>query len=106
MARRTEWLCLTERCDTVVGPVSGGFDRGFVARTQTRICTECKTVLDYTVGVVSDASHRPLFADEQAARANPRPPCAICSSETAPWDRRCPRCGGPMAMGGIMVFSD
>lgn len=90
MARRTEWLCLTKRCDTVVGPVSGGFDRGFVARTQTRICVECRTVLDYTVGVVSD----------------PSPACAICSGETVPWNQRCPRCGGPMAIGGLMVYSD
>ena len=106
MGKRTEWLCQTEGCHIVVGPVAGGFSRGFVTRTQTRICTECMTVRDYMVGVVSDPSHQTFTADEQAARADPSPACAICGGETAPWNRRCPRCGGPMEMDGPMVFTD
>lgn len=61
MGQLYNWECTNADCGNDIKPVSGGDCRGFEIKTQTRICTNCKHLDDYKVGVVSDPSHRILL---------------------------------------------
>lgn len=69
--------------------VSGGADCGFVAQTETMICTTCREVVDVTVGTRIPAL---ISTDE----LNQCPECE--GNDLTPWDesRPCPRCKGTM----------
>lgn len=105
MGSQLSWICTASACEhELERPVSGGKDRGFTAKTETRICTACRDVADYVIGAVSDPSHQTFSADELAARANPDPPCSQCGARTTAWNRRCPICGKPMKPSGMQII--
>lgn len=97
MGTQHDWVCTSKECDCRVEQVSGGFDRGFKSKTETRICSECKYVHDYHIGLVSDHTHTIFSDQEHKAAANPEPLCRRCYSATLSWDKTCPTCGSPMA---------
>lgn len=96
MGMFSDWHCQTPGCNVVVRQVSGGPDRGFVALTETRVCTDCRAVRDYTIGLASEGGDETNTDKRGQAPVEPSPRCARCGGTTVPWDRSCPRCGGPM----------
>jgi RNA polymerase subunit RPABC4/transcription elongation factor Spt4 len=106
MGMQYNWICTNAKCNTEVISVSGGLDRGFVTKTQTRICKSCKNVDDYEVGVVSDSTHRIFTEAELKSNENLKPKCKNCESETLAWDKNCPDCGSPMEHDSLVVLWD
>jgi len=128
------WTCGNPKCRTTVGPVSGGPDRGFSYTTETRICTVCKQVHDYTTSreprgdrdkvlreyLGLDSRGLPLPASQQPADPSSPPPgqeepkgftdpdpvCRDCGAETVAWDRKCPNCGRYMNASGPRILRD
>ena len=81
--------------------VSGGFDIGMVAATQTIICRDCGNLVDVLVGdapttdpedVVSMTLHCPTSTRHEVAQWNHPGPCPKCGktmtrgAETVLWD--------------------
>ena len=107
------WYCPNEECSFTVEMVSGGKDRGMASLTETRICTKCKYIGDYVVGIqdrgwrlrkflegsydTSEKENKPGFAP--IINKDPNPMCRICNEKTEPWDCHCPNCGGIMLRG-------
>ena len=106
MSTKYGWICTNIKCGNEVSPVSGGFDRGFEIKTQTRVCNSCKNVEDYKIGVVSDPSHRMFTQEEHANHENLEPKCATCGGETVAWTLTCPVCGSQMEHGVTFQLSD
>ena len=69
--------------------VSGGADRGFVAQTETKVCTACRSVVDVLVGSYDS---RIVPADE----VNRCPECEGTDLTLWAASRPCPRCKGTM----------
>jgi hypothetical protein len=85
--------------------VSGGADRGFVAKTLTVVCRICQEISDVSVGQWPDpdASSR----GQVPTRITPRCP-RRSSHPVQPWTPvdPCPKCGGRMENKGMTVLWD
>lgn len=77
--------------------VSGGKDRGFVAFTQTKVCQDCKQVVDILIGKAAE-----LSAAKEITIPKAKQQCPDCKSNNLKvWKgRTCPKCGAKMNKGG------
>ena len=106
MGSKYNWVCPNKECGVEIQNISGGYDRGFIAKTQSRICTSCKHVQDYKIGVVSDPTHQVFTEGELDEHRNTDPVCDRCGNKTKPWKLECPRCGSTMKRGTRMLLWD
>lgn len=80
--------------------VSGGKDRGFVAFTQTKVCQDCRQVVDVLVGEAGKLSGPKATTIPKAKQQ-----CPTCKGHNLKvWKgRACPKCGGKMKKGGGLI---
>lgn len=79
--------------------VSGGDDCGFIVRTRTVVCEECKRIVDVVT------SKTPW--DDNSVAADGALECPACKGPVHAWhDNMCPRCGCRMNSGGPVVLWD
>lgn len=80
--------------------VSGGKDRGFVALTQTKVCQDCREVVDVLIGKAMDPS-----AGKDTAIPRTKQECPVCEGHSLKvWrGNTCPKCGTKMKKGGGAV---
>lgn len=92
MGSTYSYKCIT--CKYQVA-VSGGKDRGFEIFTETKVCPDCKKVLDVGMDVVGDMKSAKVIK-RNLAKAEPR--CPECGSfRIKTWKvHDCPKCGGKM----------
>ncbi|OHB44928.1 MAG: hypothetical protein A2178_02385 [Planctomycetes bacterium GWC2_49_10] len=85
--------------------VSGGKDRGFEIFTETKVCLNCKEVMDVGTDVVKDMKSAKRIKRDLAKS---KPHCPVCGSEKIrPWkDCTCPKCGGKMKKGALAYLWD
>lgn len=76
--------------------VSGGKDRGFIAFTQTKVCQNCRQVVDVLTGKATKLSAAQAIIIPKAKQE-----CPACKGhDLKAWKGRlCPKCGGKMALG-------
>lgn len=85
--------------------VSGGKDRGFEIFTETKVCLNCKEVMDVGTDVVKGMKSATKI---KRSLAKSKPRCPECGSvKIKPWeDCTCPKCGGKMKKGARAYFWD
>jgi len=82
--------------------VSGGLDYGMVAVVQTKICLDCRELVDVLIGARDKVGDK-TGAPERDAEMNLCPLCQGKQLETWPETRPCPRCNKPMQDNGELV---
>lgn len=73
--------------------VSGGKDRGFVAFTQTKVCQDCREVVDVLIGKANE-----LSTGQDITIPKAKQECPSCEGHSLKvWKGRvCPKCGEKM----------
>jgi rubredoxin len=99
MGGRYSFTC--SRC-SYVATVSGGPDRGFLARTETMICRQCHELVDVAVEVRTPRTF-PVKWTQKVAQ------CPRCDGTE--WleiwqNRRCPKCSAEMRQGDLVLLWD
>ncbi|MDR0833348.1 MAG: endonuclease Q family protein [Candidatus Symbiothrix sp.] len=97
MGQISKWEC--KKCGYSVN-MSGGHDRGFIAVTNTFQCTNCKKLMDISVGKYDEDGYH---EDERNYY------CKTCNNKLEVWDVRkkpCPHCGKPMIKQGCLILWD
>ena len=79
--------------------ISGGKDSGFLISTQTKMCPNCRQLVDVVTGTTRD----PVMAKELKLNpAKSKSDCPQCGNfKLLAWKgRACPKCGGKMKQDG------
>jgi len=83
--------------------VSGGKDCGMLAVVETRVCQNCKSVVDVRIG--SRGEEGPTGDPEFDEDLGKCPECGSSKVTVWPRHRPCPRCKGRMYKGdGLMLW--
>ena len=82
--------------------VSGGNDAGKMTRTQTRYCPECETLVDVCTGLHDHVEEQPHHRRGYDRCPDCRRVVSIAWSDGTP----CPRCGGEITGGDVIVAWD
>jgi hypothetical protein len=84
--------------------VSGRPDCGFVAMTETMVCRHCEELVDVLVGFTPEAEDMPEAPDKRKIGLCPQCRC----KDVVAWEksRPCPKCGGRMKQGDMILLWD
>ena len=85
--------------------VSGSKDRGFEIFTETKVCLNCKEVMDVGTDIVKDMKSAKKI---KRSLTKLKPRCPECGSvKIQPWeDCTCPKCGEKMRKGALAYLWD
>ncbi len=84
--------------------VSGGRDCGMLAVVETRICSQCRALVDVLIG--AQGKDGPTGDENLDEQLNLCPQCGGDSTKPWPPSHPCPRCGQSMIQGEMVALWD